>query len=452
MHYAALLGDYAKEASHYGWRTNNNNTHDWNLLKTNVQDHIKGLNFGYRVELRENGVTYLNKLGRFLSAHELEVVDAKGNKEVITGARFVIATGGRPTPLAIPGGELAISSDDLFSLRRAPGKTLVIGAGYVALECGGFLAGLDQGKVTILVRSKPLRTFDQDTVKYVIDYMKHQGKSNLDIVEKVIPKSITKLPSGQLRVVYGRSDNDRDDITEDFDTVLTATGRIPELSGLGLENIEDAAGNRGLRVHSGSGKLLTTNEQTSVDNIYAIGDIIHDGIELTPVAILAGKLLARRLFANAEETIDYRNIPSAVFTPLELGTVGYSEEDAIATFGANNVDCYLSEFQPLEWTLIHEETEGEESGMEVEGEGASKGKKAFVKVVVKRDENDKVIGMHIAAPGASEIIQGYAIAMRQGLTYKALCETIGIHPTIGEELTLLKTTKSSGGSFGKTGC
>ena len=162
MHTAALYGEFSHEAEAFGWkRADSNPPHNWQTLSENVGDHIKSLNFGYRVQLREEGVTYLNKRGRLLDAHTIETTDKKGKKDTITAARIVIAVGGRPTPLSCPGAELAITSDDLFSLEKPPGKTCVVGAGYVALECAGFINGLKQGDVTVLVRSVPLRGFDR---------------------------------------------------------------------------------------------------------------------------------------------------------------------------------------------------------------------------------------------------------------------------------------------------
>jgi thioredoxin reductase (NADPH) len=174
MHTAAMYGDHARDAALYGWEGGVTTSHSWETLRNNTQDHIKGLNFGYRVEvspslslwtspcpqLREKGVSYLNKLAKLVDAHRVEVSDKKGSK-TISGARIVIAVGGRPSPLQCEGAELAISSDDLFMKADPPGKTCVVGAGYVALECAGFIQGLRQAQVTVLVRSILLRGFDR---------------------------------------------------------------------------------------------------------------------------------------------------------------------------------------------------------------------------------------------------------------------------------------------------
>jgi thioredoxin reductase (NADPH) len=189
-----------------------------------------------------------------------------------------------------------------------------------------------------------------------------------------------------------------------------------------------------------SGKIITTNEQTSVPHVYAIGDIVHGAPELTPVAILAGQLLAKRLFASSKETIEYHTIATAVFTPLELGTVGLSEIEAQEKYGASNVDCYVSSFTPLEWTIAEQYTD----------------LSGFAKIVVHMDAEkpgvQRVVGMHIASPNAGEIIQGYGLAVKKGLTYKELVSMVGIHPTVGEEFTTMTITKSSGASIAKTGC
>jgi thioredoxin reductase (NADPH) len=284
MHTAALHGEHAVHAKAYGWQGADAITHDWGIMRQNIQDHIKGLNFGYRVQLREKGVQYMNKLGRFVDANTLEVTDKKGKKDTITARRFVVAVGGRPSKLGCPGGDLAVSSDDLFNLAEAPGKTCVIGAGYVALECAGFLAGLKQGDVTVAVRSIPLRGFDADVVKYCADSLVHHGTKML---HGVTPSSIEKTDSGKLSVTFS------DGTVDVFDTVLAATGRYADTEALGLDGL--------VTTNPKNGKIVCTNEQSSLPNIYAIGDVVEGCPELTPVAIQAGRLLAQRLFGDSTE-------------------------------------------------------------------------------------------------------------------------------------------------------
>jgi len=322
--------------------------------------------------------------------------------------------------LDCPGAEHAISSDDLFSLEESPGKTCVVGAGYVALECAGFLAGL-QFDVTILVRSILLRGFDRDCVDYVRIALEANPK--IRMISGALPRSIVKQPSGKLLVSFTNGASD------EFDTVLVATGRYADTKGLQLEKI-------GIQVNPKTEKIICKNEQTNIPHAYALGDVIDGGLELTPVAILAGKLLARRLFGNSpRDWMDYSKVATTVFTPLELGTVGLSEEAAIDKFGADAVDCYISSFQPLEWTIA----------------GKHENAMCFTKVVIKKD-SEKVLGIHMAAPNAGEITQGFAVAFAKGLTYSDLKNTVGIHPTIAEEFTTMDVSKSSGASAAKAGC
>jgi thioredoxin reductase (NADPH) len=176
----------------------------------------------------------------------------------------------------------------------------------------------------------------RDTVGRVVDFMTAQG---IKMIEGVTPSGIEKLDSGRLLVRFsdGRP-------AEEFDTVLAAVGRRADTHALGLESI-------GVRTNPSNGKIMGVNEQSSVPNVYAIGDVLEGAPELTPVAIMAGKLLAGRLFGGANTSMDYSMVPTAVFTPLEMGNVGLSEEAAIEKYGADNIDCVVSAFHPLEWTL-----------------------------------------------------------------------------------------------------
>lgn len=258
----------------------------------------------------------------------------------------------------------------------------------MALECAGFLAGLHNGEITVLVRSILLRGFDRDCVDVVRSAM--DAHENLRILTEVLPTSITRQANNQLLVTFSNGASDV------FDTVLVAVGRYADTAGLQLENLG------AIQVSAKSGKLVCRNEQTTVPHVYAVGDIVDGCPELTPVAIQAGKHLARRLFGGAPlEFMDYRNIPTTVFTPLEMGTVGLNEADAASLYGAENVDCYISTFQPLEWTIA----------------GKHEGLNCFTKLVVKVD-TQKILGIHMVTPNAGEITQGFAVAIAKGITYQ----------------------------------
>jgi thioredoxin reductase (NADPH) len=430
MHQAALLGEAITDARSYGWdvpapahaahgvaagaeAAKSVASHSWERMVSSVQDHIAGLNFGYRVQLREKGVKYENALGAFVDPHTLELTDKRGKTSRITTRRVVIAVGGRPKALDIPGGELAMSSDDLFSRATSPGKTLVVGASYVALECAGFLAGIGL-PVTVMVRSILLRGFDQQVADLIGEATKAHG---VDFVRPAVPTRIDKEADGRLKVSWVNSETGAE-ASEVYDSVFTATGREADTRKLNLE----AAGVKVER----DGKLAAVNEQTSVPHIYAIGDVLAGRPELTPVAIMAGRLLARRLFGGSTEGMDYDRIPTTVFTPLEYGCVGLSEEDALTRLGSGRVEVYHTNYTPLEWSVVESRPQNG----------------CYAKLIVDKGDSNRVVGFHVLGPNAGEITQGWACALRLGATYESFTSTVGIHPTTSEEFTTLRCAHS----------
>lgn len=374
FHQAALMAESFEYKDKFGFNNNdNNNNVKWDVLTKSVQNHIKSLNFGYKVQMREKKVDYKNALGSFIDENTLKLIDKKGRESKVTGRRFVIAVGGRPRQLNIPGGELAISSDDIFSLPKSPGKTLIIGASYVALECAGFLTSLGFD-VTVMVRSIFLRGFDQDMAKLVANYM---AKNGTKFIQETVPTKLEKIDDDNIKVYWnGGSDT--------FNTVFTAVGRVAETKGLGLENLKN------IKINNNNGKIICNeNDQTSIPHIYCIGDVNDGKLELTPIAIEAGKLLGDRLFNNVKKLMDYENVATAIFTPLEYGCVGLSEDDAIERYGIDNIEVYHSNFIPLEFTIPKKGVND-----------------CYAKVICNKLENEKVLGIHYVGPNAGEVIQG----------------------------------------------
>lgn len=419
MHTASILGERVRDdAQAFGWSTVARGLHDWDALRSSVQDLIKSMNFKYRVALREAGITYLNRLGRFLDAHTLELRDKKGETSQISSARFVVAVGGRPSRLACEGAEFAIDSDDIFSLGRAPGRTLCIGGGYVALECAGFLAGLGYS-ATCMVRSVVLRGFDRECVDRIEAHMTQHG---VTMQVGVTPVKIEKV--GDVLLVTDSSGK-----TNEYDTVLAAIGRQADTEGLGLDKVPGALD----ALNPKTKKLACVHEQLSgAPHLYALGDVLDGRPELTPVAIEAGLRLARRLYGGVNDPMDYENVATTVFTPLEYGSIGMTEEEAKANLGEENINVYVSEFTPLEYTLSEHRAE--------------RGDEAFAKLIVDKGSNERVVGFHYLGPNAGEVTQGFAVAMRKGATYADFVSTVGIHPTVAEEFTTMTVTKASGKS------
>ncbi|GFO23223.1 thioredoxin reductase 1 [Plakobranchus ocellatus] len=428
MHQASLLGESIDDAKHYGWNVPDQVSHNWETMKNAIQDHIGSLNWGYRVQLRDKKVNYVNAYAEIVDKHTIKGTKKNKSEVKMTTGNIVIATGERPRYLDIPGSqEYTITSDDLFSLPYCPGKTLCVGASYVSLECAGFLAGIGLD-TTVMVRSILLRGFDQQCAEMIGSYMNKHG---VKFIRGAVPIKIEEIEKGQPgRYRVTAKSNDGSEIVEEYNTILVAVGRDPCTKGIGVENAQVQLHEKNSRV------LVDAEERTNIPNIYAIGDIGEGRPELTPVAIQAGKLLARRLFQEGfSTTVDYENIATTVFTPLEYGCIGYSEEAAIEKFGEDNIEVYHSYFMPLEWTVPHREENT-----------------CYAKLICNKQEKERVIGFHVVGPNAGEITQGYAIAMRKGATKEDFDSTIGIHPTCSETFTTLQVTKRSGESAEVTGC
>jgi pyruvate/2-oxoglutarate dehydrogenase complex dihydrolipoamide dehydrogenase (E3) component len=232
----------------------------WGVVKDNIQNYIRGLNFKYRVRLRDKSVKYLNKLATFKDEHTVQVVDKKGKSSEITASRFLVAVGGRPAAVDCEGGDLAISSDDVFFLENDPGKTLCVGASYISLECAGFLAGMGRD-VTVAVRSILLRGFDRECSEKIGEYMKDHG---VKFKTQVTPTKLEKVENDQIKVTFS------DGSSETYDTVLGAIGRHADTDKLGLENV-------GVEINPKNKKIHAKLEQSSTPNIYCVGDVMEVG-------------------------------------------------------------------------------------------------------------------------------------------------------------------------------
>ena len=433
MHFASEMGNKIREAINYGWKLPlglgeapeedmfNNFPHnkrgeffDWTTLVQGVLNTRSGSNFVYKGELRKRKIDFYEALGRLVDSHTVELV---GRVERLTAKYILLAPGGRPNvPRDIPGAyEYAITSDDLFSLQQAPGKTLVVGGSYIALECAGFLSGLGFD-VSVMVRSRILRSeaFDAEIASILRESM--ELHHHVKFLEPCIPVKIEKLENNQKRVTFLNATENKE-YTQDFDTVMFATGRYADVQGLNLAAV-------GVQ-HTKEGKIIVNDEErTSVESIYAIGDVIENGhnYELTPVAIQQGKYLAYRLFKPEEinKKVDYDFVPTTVFTPTEYGLVGYSEEKAKKVFGENNLVIYKKKFNILEHKI------------------AEIGEKGFVKLICVKNQNERVVGLHYLGPNAAEVTQGFALALKKGCTKEEFDDVIGIHPSNAEAFMYLE--------------
>uniref|UniRef100_A0A671YJ98 Thioredoxin reductase 2 n=1 Tax=Sparus aurata TaxID=8175 RepID=A0A671YJ98_SPAAU len=397
MHQAALLGTAVKDAKKFGWQISEPICHDWSTMADAVQNHVRSLNWVT--------AAVFALLTPFSFSHDVSYNDDL-KETILTAKNIVIATGGRPKyPTNIPG-------------------AMEHGITNVALECAGFLTGIGLD-TTVMVRSIALRGFDQQMAGLVTDYMEAYGTK---FAWQCVPKRVDKLSSGVLQVTW-MDNNTGNEHKDTYDSVLWAVGRAPETKALGLDKL-------GVQLDKETGKIVVgADESTSVPNIYAFGDIGEGRPELTPTAIKAGKLLARRLARHSAELMNYDSVPTTVFTPLEYGCVGLSEEEAEKRLGKDGIEVYHAFYKPLEFTVAERDAS-----------------QCYLKVICERDGDQKILGLHFTGPNAGEVTQGFALAFQCGATYSHLLQTVGIHPTCAEELTKVNITKRSGLDATVTGC
>ncbi|WP_095153784.1 glutathione-disulfide reductase [Pseudomonas sp. Irchel 3E13] len=394
--YGAHFADDFEQASGFGWSLEDAQF-DWSQLIANKNREIARLNGIYRNLLVNSGVTLLEGHARITGPHEVEV---EGKR--YSAGHILIATGGWPQVPDIPGRELAISSNEAFFLKDLPKRVLVVGGGYIAVEFAGIFQGLG-ADTTLLYRGDLfLRGFDGSVRTHLKEELEKRG---LDLQFNADIQRIDQQPDGSLKATLK---DGRELIT---DCVFYATGRRPMLDNLGLENTEVQLDKRGfVRVND--------EYQTDESSIMAIGDVIGR-VQLTPVALAEGMAVARRLFKPEEyRPVDYRNIPTAVFSQPPIGTVGLTEEQALEA--GHQVKIFESRFRPMKLTL----TDVQE--------------KTLMKLVVDA-ETDRVLGCHMVGPEAGEIVQGLGIALKAGATKQQFDDTIGVHPTAAEEFVTMRT-------------
>lgn len=392
--YASRFGTNLEDAAGFGFEPVTPRF-SWPQLIAGKDREIARLNAVYERIVTNAGATVLRGRASVVGPHE---VDLDGQR--LSATRIAICTGGKPIVPPIEGAELGVVSDAMFSLPELPRRAVVVGGGYIGVEFASILNGLGVD-VALVSRTLPLlRGFDDDARTHLQTTLERRG---IRIHGKRVPHSISRGPDG---LVVDLAHEDGPLVA---DLVLFAVGRRPNTDGLGLE----AAG---VALRHDGGIAVDTTYQTSVPSIYALGDVTHR-LQLTPVALGEATALARHLYAGEPIRFGYDAVPTAVFSDPELATVGLSEADARATFP--NVKVFRSAFRPMIHIL------------------PGRDEQALVKLVVDGD-TDRVLGVHIVAPDAAEILQGFAVAVRMGATKADLDRTIGIHPTVAEELVTLR--------------
>ncbi len=376
------------------------NDFDWQKLVASRQAYIGRIHNGYNNYLAKNGVTVIKGFAKFIDNNTVEVNGAR-----YTADHIVIAVGGRPIRPNIPGAELGIDSNGFFELASQPKKVAVIGAGYIAVELAGVLNGLGTESHLFVRKHAPLRSFDEMLSSTLVEVMAKEGPH---LHTQSTPKSLEKTDQGQIRLTLENGQSDT------FDQVIWAIGRTPTTDKIDLHNTDVTTDDNGF-IH------VDEWQNTQAEGIYALGDIMAGGIELTPVAVKAGRMLAERLFNPAlpDAKMDYDLVPTVVFSHPPIGTIGLSEEAAIAKYGKDQIKIYQSEFAAM-YTAV-----------------TAHRQPCRMKLVCLGEE-EKIVGLHGIGFAVDEMIQGFAVAMKMGATKADFDAVVAIHPTGSEEFVTMR--------------
>ncbi|HEX3597099.1 MAG TPA: glutathione-disulfide reductase [Polyangiaceae bacterium] len=394
---AAALAEAMDDARGYGFEIE-----PWKLDFARLRDerdrYVRYLNDIYQRNLDAEGVRRYEGHGRFLDAHTLDV-----GGQPVAAEHVLIATGGKPRVPDIPGAEHGITSDGFFELDSRPERVVLVGGGYIAAELSGVLQHLGSAVTVLLHHGEPLRGFDAMLRTELIAHMRDSG------IDVRLWCEATRVDGSPGALFVETKDGQR---IGAFDTLVWAIGRSPQTSDLGLEKT-------GVAMDADGHVIVDELQSTSVPGVYAVGDVTG-GLQLTPVAVAAGRRLADRLFGGEPEArIDYENVPTVVFSHPPIGTVGLSEETARATYGEQNVRVYERRFTNLYHALTVRKP------------------KTSVKLVTAGPD-ERVVGIHVIGLGADELLQGFAVALRMGAKKADFDRTIAIHPTAAEELVTLR--------------
>lgn len=410
---AAALAEAIHDAKAYGFSVEQSAPFDWSTFKTKRDAYIKRLNGIYERNLNNDKVDYLHGWARLVSKNQAEVTLDDNSKVLVNAKKILVAVGGKPTiPPEIPGAEYGTNSDGFFDISTQPKKVAIVGAGYIAVEFAGMFNALGTETHLFIRHDTFLRNFDPMIQESVT---KEYERLGVKLHKRSQASKVEKDSNGKLTITY-KDDQGNESVVSDVDNLIWAIGRTPETKGIGLEEAGVKLGEKG---HI----LVDEYQNTAVDNIYALGDVTGE-VELTPVAIAAGRRLAHRLFGGPEFAnlkLDYSNVPSVVFSHPEVGSIGLTEPQAIEKYGKDNIKVYKTSFTAMYYAMMEPEQKGPTN----------------YKLVVTGPE-EKVVGLHIMGLGSGEMLQGFGVAVKMGATKADFDSCVAIHPTSAEELVTLK--------------
>lgn len=396
---AKMLGEIENYADGYGIEFSDEPKLNYQKLKQNRDDYIKFLHGAYQRGLDSNNVEVIKGYAKFVDKNTVEV---EGEK--YTADHILIATGGRPKRLDIPGGEHGIDSDGFFALEELPESVAVIGGGYIGVEISGLLRTFGVEVHLFEFLSSVLATFDPVIRDGYMELAERAGYA--DTIHT--SKSVKEIEKKDDKYILHFEDGSH----HETDLVLWATGRAPNVENIGLEEI-------GVELNDFGFIDVDKYQNTSVEDVYAVGDVLGK-INLTPVAIAAGRRLSERLFNNKPEShLVYENVPSVVFTEPPIGTVGITEDEAVLQYERENVKVYTTRFTSMH-SAISDNRE-----------------RAYMKLVCV-GEDEKIVGLHGIGAGMDEMLQGFGVAVKMGATKADFDDTVAIHPTAAEEFVTMR--------------
>jgi glutathione reductase (NADPH) len=396
MVFASTYPRRVAEARAYGWDARLEGGFDWVGFRTALEGELDRLEAVYNRLLEGSGVTVHPQRATVADPHTVALAD--GTR--ITAKHILIATGGRPVRPEMENADLGITSNEVFHLERLPKKMLIVGGGYIACEFAGIMNGLGVEVTQYYRGAQILRGFDEEARGHIADHMQRDG------IRLHTGTNILRMQAAEGGGVAVESTTGLHDT---FDQVMFATGRAPNVEGLGLESA-------GVKINRRGAVEVNEYSQTDVPSIHAIGDVT-DRVQLTPVAIREGMAFVETVFRGNPTAVDHALIPSAVFTQPEFGTVGLSEEDARAQ---EPIEVYCASFKPMQQSFIGRED------------------RVLMKLVVSQATR-KVLGCHIVAEGAGEMIQMAGVAIKMGATKEDFDRTVAVHPTVSEELVTMRS-------------
>ncbi len=393
MVFASEFSGMVGDAQAYGWDIQSGAL-NWNTFHDKLTAELDRLEGIYRGILKNNGVESFDLRARLVDAHTVELAD--GTRK--TAKHILVATGGRPVVPEFPGSDLAITSNEIFHLEKLPESILIVGGGYIASEFAGIMNGMGVNTTQFYRGAQILRGFDEEARGLICEEMRQNG------IDVRLGTNVLEMTKSGDKIRVKATDGTEDQ----FDVVMYATGRAPNAKNLGLEELGVELGRKGEII-------VDEYSQTGVPSIYAIGDVT-DRVNLTPVAIREGMAFVETVFKGNPTPVDHELIPTAIFTQPEFGTVGLSEEEAAAQ---EPIEVYATSFKPMQKAF------------------AGGTQRVLMKLIVSQATR-KVLGCHIVAPGAGEMIQLAGIAVKMGATKEDFDRTVAVHPVMAEELVTMR--------------